>query len=96
MKNLKFKIQIKNTRKREESYKSNYRTKYQKADWGKTKESLKFQVNSVKSLLIFLSLNYMLNRLLDTTEEEKNKTHTYPLTLREPQILIKKFRFFSL
>lgn len=54
-----------------------------KADWGKTKESLKFQVNSVKSLLIFLSLNYMLNRSLDTTEEEKNKTHTYPLTLRD-------------
>lgn len=26
-----------------------------KAEWGKTKESLKFQVNSMKSLLILLS-----------------------------------------
>lgn len=43
-----------------------------KAEQGKTKGSLKFQVNSIKCLLPLLSHNYML--LLDTREEEINKT----------------------
>lgn len=55
MKNLKLKYKLNTLEKREESYKSNYRTKYQKADWGKTKESLKFQVNSVRKCFVNIS-----------------------------------------
>ena len=78
--NLKFRVQIKTLERGKSHIRVIIEQNIRKAEWGKTKESLKFQVNSMKSLLILLSLNYMLHLLLDTIEEEINKTHTILLS----------------